>query len=295
MTKINFIILAIFGMIFISCSDKSNPVIANQPVDYMGSIGTERVYKTTERWLKSGTNEPYYSIPDSLFNKLSMDTLLIRSGLCSSSSYTERVSSIPDDYYTSWHLSSPRQVYKYIEGRGPGISYSLIEELDSLKIGKTYSKRIINATDLVYGGNIFRDTTDALMTVTSSDMVVNYPSAPYIKKTLRVGDSWTREKFIDTSAGKMGNETIAQVVAYAPVTISSGTYTAYKIHLTTFHYHLGVSDYDFDSGYEYFVPDVGLILKESDMELYQWSSATGLTISFRRIIKQELVSVNFIK
>ena len=86
--------------------------------------------------------------------------------------------------------------------------------------------------------------------------------------------------------------TTARVVALERVTVPAGTYSAYKLQITT---HAFNPDYDIDEGFEYYVPNVGLVLKQSDMVLNQWNSETNATIVFRQIIKQQLLAVNFIR
>jgi hypothetical protein len=225
-------------------------------------------------------------VPDSLISKLSIDTAQLHSGVCSIETFVELVSNIEDGYYTSWHLSSPRTAYRQVGGIPPASQYSLAAEVDSLNKGKKYS-----TTGWIKGGNIYRDTTDAIMTVIWKDLEKRFPSVPYIRKNFKVGDNWIRDLFMDTVASKPITQTMANVISEVSVTVPAGTYMAFKIQLTTYHYN---PDYSFDEGFEYWVPNVGLVLKESDMQLSQWNSSTGLTISFRQITRQELTSANFL-
>jgi hypothetical protein len=181
-------------------------------------------------------------------------------------------------------LEFPRAVYRQIDGQGS--AYSLADELEALSSGASYSPNT-----LYLGTIIFRDTTDAIMTVAPNQTPTS-PSVTYMKKSLRIGDSWTRHKWIDTSGTNMRIETIAQVVALTTVSVPSGTYSAYKVHLTTYHFN---PDYHFDDGNEYYAPNVGLILKESDILLSQWNSQTNQTVTFRQVIRQELLSVNVVR
>ncbi|MHB8336567.1 MAG: TapB family protein [Ignavibacteriaceae bacterium] len=133
---------------------------------------------------------------------------------------------------------------------------------------------------------------DAVMVVTPQEWQNIIPDAPYIKNTLRINDSWVRSKFVDTSANKESIETIAKVVGKENIVVSAGAFTAFKIKLTTYHHN---PDYTIDNGYEYFVHNVGLVLKELDMVVYQWNSSTNSTINYRIIIRTELVSYHFVQ
>jgi len=283
--KIGIILLCLLSF---SCSKNDNPVASQDGfADYIGGIGTQRVYRTTERWLQPGTNIPYYSVPDSLRHRLSIDSAQIAEGICSIANYTENVNEIGDDFYTSWKLNSPRNSYRRLASLSGGTIYNLAYELDALINGTVYS-----LGGYGIGDNIYHDSIDAYYSVPMPENIKIAPIVPYIKKVLMVGNSWSRYKFVDTSKSKTTIEDIAQVVDKVHLTLSCGTVDAYKIKITGYHYD---PDYNFDMGYEYFVPNVGLVLKESDMELYQWNSSTGTTVAFRQIIRQELISYNFIK
>ncbi len=283
---LKIILALVASMLVYSCTKDNNPLTSGQVSDYIGEAGTQRTYKTTERWLVPGTDQPYYTVPDSLMSSVSLDTNQLRSGLCIIENCVEAVSSITDDYYTSWHLSSPRESYLQIGSTTNGTLYSLPDEIKALAEGRSYSP-----TGWGSGENIFRHTADAIMTVTTTDLALQFPSVPYLKNSLSVGNTWTRYEFIDTTTAKPIIQTIATVVDQMSVTVPAGTYYAYRVHLQTYHYD---PDYDFDEGYEYWVPNVGLVLKESDMELFQWNSSNNQTISYRQIERQELISVNFV-
>jgi len=285
MNKLNFAIsYLLLCFLFISCSHNSNPIETKESPDYLGSVGTKRTYKITGSLFKYGTSEPYYFVPDSLVSKLSIDTTQLKNGVCSIVTYTETISQISDIYYTSWNLPAPRNSYIQVGGFQTFV-YDLPNEIESLKAGKKY----LPSGWASMGDIIYLNTVDALMTVSGS---TTCPSVPYIKNIMKIGDSWIRYKWIDTSALKMGIETIAQVVGLETVTVLSGTFSAYKIHLVTYHYN---PNYSIDYGYEYYVPNVGLVLKELDEEAEQWDSSTNVTSYFHRIVKRELVSVEYVK
>ena len=280
-----FLFFSLIVSLFYSCSNENNPVSPIGINDYFGGVGTERTYKEIESWLQANSNLPYIIVPDSLLSKVSLNDVELQNGVAFVRNYTEFVKKIDDDFYTSWKLTYPRE--DYLETQGSGKSYSLADELDSLQKHKSYSVGVYGI-----GQDIFRNTNDDIMTVNPSDVQGNFPSVPFIKNELQINDSWVRYKFIDSTANNTIFETIAKVISKENVVVEAGSFNAYKIKLTTYHYN---PDYSSEEGYEYFVPEVGLVLKESDMDIYQWNSNTNITIHFRQIIRKELVSYNFVQ
>jgi len=277
--------LILLSITIYSCSDKNNPIAPIFENNYFGGIGTERTYKETEKWLKVGSNLPFFNVPDTLLSRVYLTKDQLQSGVVFISNYTESVEPIDNDFYTSWKLTLPQD--NYLETESKGKSYSLSNELDSLLHNKTYSME-----NYRIGQDIFLLTNDAVMTINPSNLQANFPSVPFIKNKLQISDSWIRYEFIDTTTHKAIFETVAKVINIENINIIAGNFNAYKIKLTTYHYN---PDYSFEEGYEYYVPYVGLVLKESNMIVNQWSSDTNLTINFRQIIYKELVSYNFVK
>lgn len=284
--KLIKLIIVLFVVFFLSaCSDENNPISPINENNYLGGNGTERTYKETESWLQPNSNIPYFNVPDSLKSKVSLNASQLQSGVVSIKNYTEFVKPIADDFYISWELTLPKN--NYLQTEGSGQKYSLEIELDSLRLNKSYS-----IGNYGIGQEIFRVTNDGIMTVNPPDLQSNFPSVPFIKNNLKINDTWVRYKFIDTTMNSPIIETIASVIGKENITVPSGTFNAFKIKLTTYHYS---PDYSFGVGYEYYVSDVGLVLKESDMDIYQWDSSTNNTIHFRQIIRKELVSYNFVQ
>jgi len=280
-----FLLLSFAVSIFDSCSNKNNPVSPITTNNYLGGIGTERTYKENERWLQASSNLPYFNVPDTLLPRVSLDTTQLESGIVFIKNYTEFVKPIDDDFYTSWKLTLPRE--DYVQTKGSGNCYSLANEIDSLQQNKSYS-----IENYGIGQDIFRIMDDAIMTVTSPDLQESFPSVPFIKNKLQINDFWIRYKFIDSTTKDPIIETVAKVISEGNIIVEAGSFTAYKIQLTTYHYN---PDYCFEEGYEYYVPGIGLVLKESDMDVYQWNSISNTTIHFRQIIRKELVSFNFVQ
>jgi hypothetical protein len=281
--KLFFVLFFIF--IINSCTDENNPVSPTFENNYLGGIGTERTYKETEYWLQAYSDIPYFTVPESLLSKVSLTALQLQSGVVYIRDYTEFIEPIGDAFYTSWNLPLPKE--HYLQKDGSGTSYSLKNELDSLLLNKTYSVGILGV-----GQDIYRITSDEVLTVSPQSMEAINPSCTYIKNHLQIGDSWVIWKQIDTVNNTLVMERIAEVVHYENINVIAGNFTAYKIKLSSKQY---ITNTTFDLGFEYFVPDVGLVLKESDMNVFQWNSGTNTTIHFRQIIREELVSYSFVK
>jgi hypothetical protein len=281
-SQLSIILLGIF--LFISCADGNNPVDPNSSYQFMGNVGTSRTYIETERWLEVGTNKPLITIPDNYKHNISLIAYQLENGVSIIRNYTENVNPISDDYYYSWKLPLSRE--KYLQCEALGKNYSLSAELETVKKGNNYS-----LGNLQVGPDIYQQSTEGVLSIMPMYMQKQSPPLPIIKNDMSVNATWIREKYIDTLTSKIIIETIARVVSKEKVIVSSGVYDAYKIKLTTNHYN---PNYSFEAGFEYYVPNVGLVLKESDMVVSQWSSINNQTITFRQIIRKELISYNFI-
>lgn len=281
--KLFFILFFIF--LINSCTDENNPVSPTFENNYLGGIGTERTYQETECWLQPYSDIPYLTVADSLLSKVSLTASQLQSGVVFIRDYTEFIKLIGDAFYTSWHLPLPKE--NYLQKEGNGTKYSLENELDSLLLNKIYSVGILGV-----GQDIYRITSDEVLTVSPQSMEAINPSCTYIKNHFQIGDTWVIWKQIDTVNNSTVMERIAEVVDYENINVIAGNFSAYKIKLSSKHY---VTNTTFELGFEYFVPDVGLVLKESDINVYQWDSGTNTTIHFRQIIRQELVSYNFVQ
>lgn len=286
------IIILLFSLIIVSifnsCSDEINPV-SPSPIsknnNYLGGNGTERTYKVTENWLNVSSNLPYFSVPDSLLAKVSLSTDQLQNGIAVIRDYTEFVEEIGELFYTSWELPLPRD--NYLQSAGDGIYYRLSDELDSLMLNKTYS-----AGNYGIGTSIYKITNDEIITVHPSNREAINPSCTYIENNIQIGDTWVIWKHIDTTSNYTIQEKIVEVIGKENIVVTAGSFTAFKIKLSSIHYNTNIV---YDLGYEYYVPNVGLVLKESDMNIFQWDSSTNRTIHFRQIIRKELVSYNFVQ
>jgi len=270
----------------IFCSENKNPISpSTKENQYLGGIGTERTYKESVIWLDANTNLPYFDLPDSLIPYMSISGQQIKAGTSFIRDYTEIVEPISDDFYSSWELEFPAERYRQTRSRG--MSYSLAAELDSLSRNKSYS-----LSNFGIGQQIFLLTHNALMSVHPNSEREVFLSVPILKNSLEIDDTWICEQFINKTNNKTVYQTFAEVVTQENIQVLAGYFDAFKIKKITFHYD---PDYTIDEGYEYYVPNVGLVLKVSDMNLYRWCSDTNKTIHFREITRKELVSYKFVQ
>lgn len=285
MQRIKLFIAIIIAFLLSSCSDGNNPTSPsiNNSI-YLGGVGTERTYKETVSWLEIGSNLPFFNVPDSLITKVTLSEAQLQNGICEIMDYTEIVEYVDEDFYASWKFTLPRT--NYIQFDGDGKIYDLSCELDSLVNNKTYSPGGFST-----GHGVFKVFDYTIFTTNPPDLQKQFPSVPYIKNTLQINDSWIRYKFIDTTTNNSIIETVAKVIGKEEIQVTAGTFSAIKIKLTTYHFN---PDYSFDDGYEYYVPNVGLVLKESDSDIYQWNSKNNETIHFRQTKKKELISYFFV-
>ena len=280
MKKLFFILLVI---IFTSCN-QNNPV---SPIDsttniYLGSFSTMREYERTISLFQPDSNTPFITVPDNLYGKLSFDSTQINQGLVNIFKYQEIV--IPRD--TSFHnLTSNSSEYcqiKTIDIENKDLETELefaeqgkpIPEI-SLGISMDGSMWIENDNQLRRQSN---DTTKYIM----------------LQKPISIGDKWTRKinKYKNEDGTYGTFQLDCRVVSQEEVSVKAGNFLAYKIEVTNDWVDI---DYKSISGYEYYVPNVGLILMESDMNVFSTTLGSGSTSYFRQVIRQELTRYNFVK
>ena len=286
MKKIAFgntiVILALF---FASCS-KDKVAVLTPPDEvedpeitgdtYFGKIGTQRYYTMTQRWLQQGTTKPFVAVPDSLRHRVALSDSQLSAGVCMLWDLCETVDPL-DSFYTNLY-PLPLSRYKRV-GDAKGVRYELLDELDALEHGLAYSPHVAQISyDLV-----IRELPDVDWTVHFKAQERQFPQMPYMKKPLTVGSSWTRFRAMDPVTNQVNEDMIVDIVGKVEVTVPAGTFEAYKLAMT------------FLSCYEYYVPNIGLVLRESDIYECQWNSQTRTTICFRDVTRMELTSYNVIR
>lgn len=279
-----FLMLLVFFMV--SCTEDNNPISPSLTNNaFLGGIGTQRTFHETEIWLNSQTNLPYSNVPDSIVSKLSITKDQLEEGVHIIRDYTEVVEQIDEDLYENWELSSP--IENYLKTSAKGKAYSLTDEVESLLRNEKYTFK-----NYGIGQEIFLITSEAIMSTYPANWRKTNPSSQIIKNSLQINDTWIQEQVIDETSNRPKIETFAQVVAKVNIEVPAGSFSAFKIKLTTYHYD---PDYNFERGYEYHVPNVGLVLEEYDLDTYRYNTEDKTTIHFRKIGRKELVSYSFVQ
>lgn len=270
-------------LLFFACGDVTAPGGGTDANPYLGNPGTQRQYLTTESWYQVGTDQPYFTVPESLASQVSLTATQLADGVAKIVQSTEEVIPIDSSLYSNWKLSSPPSAYRQI--RGEGTQYQLADELAALHQHQSYTPGHWGT-----GTTIYRVMTDTVWTVYPPDQDFMIPG-PYIPYPLDMGDTWARYRMMDASLELPRLEHRATVVGEEQITVPAGEFLAAKIHLTTQHHD---PDYTLDDGYEYYAPEAGLVAKIVEHpQIYRWSSATNTTIRFRQSIRKELVSYTF--
>jgi len=283
MKKLIFILL---GIIFASCNH-SNPVspIISASDNFFGLPNTTREYERTTFMFQPDTNIPYIKVPDSLYKKLSFDTSQINQGLVDIYIYQEVVIS-PDTTFAIPSHSDFSINYYQIKTFDEEHE-DLEDDLEFAKQGKTFPGISLGTS---IDGTFWIENKKELYTQNNID-TANYI---YLQKPLKIGAEWVREtnkyKNADGTYGTFQLE--CKVVTMQEVSVKAGNFLAYKIEVTNDWVDIG---YKSIRDYEYYVPNVGLILMESDMNVYSTTLGSGTTLYFRQVIRQELISYNFVK
>ena len=280
--KTNSILLVLI-LLFSACSKDSNPVGSSGTFELIGGIGSQRSYAITKQWFVPNTDTPFVVVPDSLIPRITLSDSLRTLGFVEITQRTESVLELDTNFYYSWKLPLPRMDYKMTQGIGP--SYNLADEVYQLSHNLTYS--LPNPSEQ----NVWHETPNQLEVSSPLDQEPIVPTLPWVKKPLSVGDSWIRYKFIDASAHELKTQISVRVVAQQLVSVRAGAFSAYKLEIRWYHFN---PDYDFGGEYEYWVPNVGLVLSEIDRVVSIVTIPAGggpsTTITVRQVTRKELLS-----
>lgn len=266
------IIVLLFSFILVSCNQNNS----TSPVDelnqsYLGDNNTLRAYETVEWMFEAKSNVPYIKIPDSLYSKLSFDTSLSNQGIYNLSYDTEII--LP--YEQNHQIKTINE------------SHNLETELDILSKNLTYQPGKSESID----GSIWSEN-EKEMYIQFSD------SSKYImlKKPLFIGQEWIREKhsYVNEQGVKENFQQECRVISKETIQIKAGNFNAYKIEVTNNWTNLNSRSI---RNSEYYVPNIGMVLFESDGNTYRVSAiGNGLTttIYVRSKVRKELTNFNFI-
>ena len=281
-----YLIPFLFIFVFVSCDQNlTTSPIDSLNKDYLGAPNTTKEYESYSWMFKANTDSPYVYVPDSLINRLTFDSSSIREGLVSFSRF-QRVVIPRDPSFNQLTYYNPAINYYQIKTISTE-QRNLEDELYSISIGMPYSGS---------GGG---SGIDGSLWIESNDsMYIQFnDTSKYIllKKPLEIGSSWIREqhKYRTQNGDYQTFQQECTVLSYEDVNITAGMFTAYKIEVVNNWVDL---NYKSVRNYEYYVPNVGLILSESDSNVYRTTFSNGgsHTIYFRQKERTELISYNFI-
>lgn len=266
------IIVLLIGFIFISCNqnDPTSP-IDEVSQSYLGSNSTQREYETVEWMFEANSDIPYIKIPDSLYSKISFDTALSNQGIYNLSNDAEII--IP---YEQNH-----QIKTISE------NHNLEMELERLSRNLNYQPGKSESID------------GAIWIENEREMYIQFSdSGKYImlKKPLFIGQEWIREKhsYVNEQGVNENFQQECKVIRKENIQVKAGNFSAYKIEVTNHWTDLNSKSI---RKYEYYVPNIGLVLSESDGNVYRLTAignGPSTTIYIRHKVRKELVNFNFI-
>jgi hypothetical protein len=269
MKKIIFLLL---GFILVSCNQENS----TSPFDelnqlYLGNNNTQKEYEKVEWIFEANSNIPYIKIPDSLYSKLSFDTLLSSQGIYNLSYDTEII--LP---YEQYH-----QIKTISE------NHNLEMELERLSRNLTYRP---GKSESIDGAIWIENEKEMYIQFSDSDKYT------LLKKPLFIGQEWIREKHSYNNEQGV-NENFQQeckVISKENIQVKAGNFNAYKIEVINHWTDLNSKSI---RNYEYYVPNIGMVLFESDGNVYRATAignGTTTTIYIRHKVRKELVIFNFI-
>jgi len=279
--KYTLVILLTILFLLTSCRKEDNPIIVpvENVINYSGKVGSEKVFRITTKWLRLNTNIPFYSIPDSLINQISFPDSLRKQGVIEIGNLRLKTVAIDAEYYNKFKTNLSKEYFK--EEYADWTYQSLDEEYRTILTYRNYYPIDVH--------NVFWDrwleTPDSLVELFS------IPSNSLIlKKPLKEKSLWIRGslKISDGNGGYATYQEEGEVMEYKEIKIEAGTFLAYKIAVVT---HWLESNIRIYGTYEYYVPNLGLILEESNGILE--SSAKDLygnKVYYDQIYRKELIS-----
>ncbi|MDE3057178.1 MAG: hypothetical protein KGJ59_04395 [Bacteroidota bacterium] len=277
------IVMLFISFVFFSCAKNSNITGVEDNSTYLGGIGTQRTYIQTEKWLQLGTNNPVVVPPDSLILKVPFSQNEISSGVVIRDSLVETIAMIDSTYYAAWRLPPPREMYKTI--RTTGIVYDLFGALYELVHGRNYEPIGISESNY----HVYAELPGKIIEVSPNDTLLS-SKPPWLKVPLIVGDSWERLQYTSIFGPAVISVRVSEL---KKVTIAAGTFEAYKLEVAT---KLSNPDSTLQIEYEYYSPNVGLILYETKRTAQVWYGYDTITLmSVDQVIRKELVSYSFVQ
>ena len=279
---INFSILITFIILLFSCGKDDTSQDLYQ--EFLGKPNTLHEYETTIWDFEANSNIPLLNVPDSLINNLLIDSAQISEGVVKKKYVEETL--IPIDTTSYQSNSYPELIKDALRITRSKLYIDIEKEVECILDGEEYHPSESNGT--MGGAWVENDTIMGF--IFSDELEI------YLKKPLYVGAEWIRDSnsYVNESGESKLRQTICKVVSQEHITVKAGTFLAFKVE-----YYDQITDLKSTSPpmYEYYVPGVGLVLKEYDMNIYRTIiSTTGQTetIYLRTKFRKELVSYNFL-
>jgi len=267
------IIILLLSFILVSCNQE-NPT---SPVDelnqsYLGNNNTQREYEMVEWMFEANSNIPYIKIPDSLYPKLSFDTSLSNQGIYNLLNMTEiilpneqnhQIKTISENHNLEMELERLSRNLNYQPGKSESIDGAILIENEK----EMYTQ--------------FSDGSKYIM----------------LKKPLFIGQEWVREKhsYVNEQGVNENFQQECKVINKENIQVKAGNFNAYKIEVTNHWTELNSKSI---RNYEYYVPNIGMVLFESDGNVYRLTAignGPSTTIYIRHKVRKELVSFNFVR
>jgi hypothetical protein len=276
--------LLLLGLVlFVSCNKNDDPLgpVNTSEFDptYLGKIGSVRVYSQEDRWYIAGTDSPYVNVPDSILGEIQLSRSDLRQGIVSRTKITQRVDTVAGWFYSAAQLVHPRNEYERLEELATG--YNLVNHLQALSTQSSYSG------EYSHGGGDYRESSDSLLGVSVGSSSI-FLLKPIGQPTSWIRDQWT---YYDSASAMYRSHNVScRAIGQTSVSVSAGNFEAYKIEVTMNWPDL---NYGVFWKYEYYVPNIGLVLEESDLLthiLTLSSSGSSSTITVRMVRRKELTS-----
>ncbi len=265
-------------LLFLMGCSKDNPLSPEElsNLSYLGGNNTVRVYETTEWMFKPNTDIPYIKIPDYLAGRITFDTALSNQGIYAVYKTSETL--IPYSQANSGEEGHMLKIYSE--------SRNLQVEIDNLNKNIKYDPVGFEYTDET---ELIEDKNGVYERVNDNN------ENKILKKPLFVGQNWIREKrtYLNDAGVAERFQQECRVIGREYVETKARKFYAYKVQVTDDWVDLNSKLVE---KYEYYVPGVGLVLSESDGNMYQ-ATAVGngsTTIIYVRMKeRKELLSYNF--
>lgn len=285
MKKLNFPVRSIVIFLSISCffltgCQKDDAIFQS----FLGKKNTVREYETTVWRYDLDSNSPLIKIPDTLYKKLVYDSTLISQGMVEFSLTTETIIPYDLNFNIIKDLETAESALSInLEGQ----SYNLEQNLRNLELNIEYTLAVIGGD-----GGIWIENSNRL-----SQIIDESTKLTFLLKPLFVGKEWVREsrKYKNSNGEYETFQQECKVLSIEQIKVKAGEFSAFKVEVINNWIDIPSKSV---RAYEYYVPDVGLVLEESDGIMSQaiiQPFGEVITCTFHQTNRKELVNYTFIK